>query len=137
MPHNQRLRTQCGQRRCSVRCILLRGQHLVLRGTSQLIARSGLLSPLLTELHQFLGRRDLLVQSRRIDHRRHNVGRQGPPGRLELERLLVNLAGQGAVGQKGRAKEIEGVGGLDLGRKHVINESLLFRQNGNTEGTLP
>ena len=46
--------------------------------------------------------------------------RQSTAGCLELESLLVDLAGQSPIGQEGRAEEIQCVRGLNLSNEGVV-----------------
>ncbi len=50
---------------------------------------------------------------------------------------MIDLPGESPVRQECRAKEVERVGSLRLRGKHVVQEGLLVRQKGNTDGALP
>src|SRR6185437_7490763 len=138
MPDSKRLRTQPWKRRRCISCVLLGSQHLLTRSATELITRRRLLSALLAKRNQLLRCRDLLLQRRRIDGRYHDIGRQRPARRLELEGLLPDLSGKRPVCQKSRTEEINGVRSLNLRGKDVIQKGrrLVRNRNGQCPLTL-
>src|SRR3569833_3496890 len=116
------LRSECGQRRRSICGVLLRGQHLFARCAAELVTSRCLLGTLLTQCDELLGCGDLLLQSRHVDCRCDEGSRERPPGCLELEGLLMDLARERPVRQKRRAKEVERVGALDLGCEYDVEK---------------
>src|SRR3569833_740925 len=134
--YGKRLRSECGQRRRSICGVLLRGQHLFARCAAELVTSRCLLGTLLTQCDELLGCGDLLLQSRHVDCRCDDVSRARPPGCLELEGLLMDLARERPVGQKRRAKEVERVGALDLGCEYVVEKSRRNRGQWEAQSTL-
>jgi hypothetical protein len=94
------------------------------------------LCALLAERNQFLSRSDLLLHGSGIDGCNDYVGRQRPPGRLELKRLLLDLSLEGPVRKECSTEEIERIGCVRLRDEDVLDEGLLGK-NGNSQRSLP
>ena len=127
MLHGEQLAAQRREHPLRLGGSLLGGQPVQARSAAELVAFAQLPGAMLFRLGIHGDGIDLRPQRRRIDRGQHDVEGDRTSLDLELIGLRPHLAEEGPVRQHRSAEKVQRPAPLHLGRKHVVEESLLVQ----------